>query len=113
MLMFHPLVEDCRFREWYLAVYFIPSSEGELLSTYLHQNLTRMEKRGCGHPLPELSVNHTGLFLHSPSTTMHNSFPEEKLDSPAGYLATQPGETLNNGRRRIIRKLGWGPRSST
>jgi len=54
-----------------------------------------------------------GLFLHSQSTTMHNSFPEEKPDSPAGYLATQPGETLNNGRRRIIRKLGWGPRSST
>lgn len=44
---------------------------------------------------------------------MHNSFLEEKLDSPAGYLATQPGETLNNGRWRIIRKLGWGPRSST
>ena len=44
---------------------------------------------------------------------MHNSFPEEKLDSPAGYLATQHGETLDNGRWRIIRKLGWGPRSST
>jgi hypothetical protein len=43
---------------------------------------------------------------------MHNLFPQERRDSPAGYLATQPGETLN-GRWRIIRKLGWGLRSST
>lgn len=44
---------------------------------------------------------------------MQNSFPEERLDSPAGHLATQPGEKLNNGRWTIIRKLGRGPRSST
>jgi len=43
---------------------------------------------------------------------MH-SFPEEKLDSPVGYFAAQPGQTLYNDRWRIIRKLGWGPRSST
>ena len=43
---------------------------------------------------------------------MH-SFPEERLDSPVGYFAAQPGQALYNDRWRIIRKLGWGPRSST
>ncbi|CAA7267710.1 unnamed protein product [Cyclocybe aegerita] len=40
-------------------------------------------------------------------------FPEEHLDSPLGYFPGQLHQTLQNGRWRIIRKLGWGPRSST
>jgi len=40
-------------------------------------------------------------------------FPEEHLDAEVGYFAGQPGQTLQNGRWTIIRKLGWGPRSST
>lgn len=39
-------------------------------------------------------------------------FSEEQLDSPVGYFAAYPGLTLNNGRWRVIRKIGWGPRSS-
>ena len=42
-----------------------------------------------------------------------STFPEEQLDSPAGYFPAQPGQTLKDGRWTIIRKLGWGPRSST
>ncbi|KAJ3517479.1 hypothetical protein NLJ89_g477 [Agrocybe chaxingu] len=40
-------------------------------------------------------------------------FPEEQLDSPVGYFAGRLGMTLQDGKWRIIRKLGWGPRSST
>ncbi len=43
----------------------------------------------------------------------HVSFPEEQLDSPVRYFVGQRGQTLQNGRWSIIRKLGWGPRSST
>ncbi|KAF8876981.1 hypothetical protein CPB84DRAFT_1881078 [Gymnopilus junonius] len=39
-------------------------------------------------------------------------FPEEPLDSPLGYFPGQLNRILNNGRWTIIRKLGWGPRSS-
>ena len=42
-----------------------------------------------------------------------STFPEEQLDSPVGYFPAQPGQTLKGGRWTIIRKLGWGPRSST
>ncbi|KIM38457.1 hypothetical protein M413DRAFT_30008 [Hebeloma cylindrosporum] len=42
-----------------------------------------------------------------------SAFPEEPLDSPVGYFPVRPGQTLNNGQWTIIRKLGWGPRSST
>lgn len=46
------------------------------------------------------------------------SFPEEPLDlSPTsggpGYFATTIGQKLNNDKYEIIRKLGYGPRSST
>ena len=41
------------------------------------------------------------------------AFPEEQLDSPAGYFPARPGQTLKDGRWTIVRKLGWGPRSST
>ena len=40
-------------------------------------------------------------------------FPEEQLDSSVGYFAAELGQTLQNNRWSIIRKLGWGPRSST
>ncbi|KAJ3507699.1 hypothetical protein NLJ89_g6155 [Agrocybe chaxingu] len=40
-------------------------------------------------------------------------FPEEPLDSPLGYFPGQLNQTLHNGRWSIVRKLGWGPRSST
>jgi len=40
-------------------------------------------------------------------------FPEEQLDSPAGYFFAHPGQTLKDGQWTIARKLGWGPRSST
>ncbi|KAJ3508173.1 hypothetical protein NMY22_g16699 [Coprinellus aureogranulatus] len=44
-------------------------------------------------------------------------FPEEPLDLPAheggGYFPGQINGTLDDGRYKIIRKLGYGPRSST
>ncbi|KDR77330.1 hypothetical protein GALMADRAFT_66277 [Galerina marginata CBS 339.88] len=40
------------------------------------------------------------------------NFPEEQLNSHFGYFPGQPGQTLDNGAWLIIRKLGWGPRSS-
>ncbi|KAJ3514132.1 hypothetical protein NLJ89_g2540 [Agrocybe chaxingu] len=40
-------------------------------------------------------------------------FPEEQLDSPLGYFPVQPGQTLKEGGWTVVRKLGWGPRSST
>ena len=40
-------------------------------------------------------------------------FPEEPLDSPVGYFPAQLNQTLNNGGWTLIRKLGWGPRSSS
>ncbi|KAF8892323.1 kinase-like domain-containing protein [Gymnopilus junonius] len=39
-------------------------------------------------------------------------FPEEPLDSPLGYFPGRLNQKLNNGRWTILRKLGWGPRSS-
>ena len=42
-----------------------------------------------------------------------STFPEEQLDSPSGYFPAQPGQSLKDGQWTIIRKLGWGPRSST
>jgi len=39
-------------------------------------------------------------------------FPEEPLKSPKGYFHGQLNQTLNNGRWTLIRKLGWGSRSS-
>ena len=42
-----------------------------------------------------------------------STFPEEQLDSPVGYFPAQPGQSLKKGQYTIIRKLGWGPRSST
>ncbi|KAF8876992.1 kinase-like domain-containing protein [Gymnopilus junonius] len=39
-------------------------------------------------------------------------FPEEPLDSPLGYFPGRLNRTLNNGRWTILRKLGWGSRSS-
>ncbi|KIM40691.1 hypothetical protein M413DRAFT_73245 [Hebeloma cylindrosporum] len=39
-------------------------------------------------------------------------FPEEPLDSPVGYFPGQLNQTINNGRWTLIRKLGWGSRSS-
>lgn len=48
------------------------------------------------------------------TTIMH--FPEEPLDLPAheggGYLQAHMNDTLDEGRLQIVRKLGWGPRSS-
>jgi len=41
------------------------------------------------------------------------SFTEEPLNSSLGYFAGEPGATLQGGEWTIIRKLGWGPRSST
>jgi serine/threonine protein kinase len=46
-------------------------------------------------------------------TNTMSQFPEEQLDSSVGYFAAQLGQTLQNSRWSIIRKLGWGPRSST
>ncbi|KIM36816.1 hypothetical protein M413DRAFT_13773 [Hebeloma cylindrosporum] len=40
-------------------------------------------------------------------------FPEEQLDSAVGYFPARPGQTLKDGRWAIVRKVGWGPRSST
>lgn len=39
-------------------------------------------------------------------------FPEEPANSPVGYFAGRLNQTLNNGRWTLIRKLGWGTRSS-
>ncbi|KAF9527530.1 kinase-like domain-containing protein [Crepidotus variabilis] len=39
-------------------------------------------------------------------------FSEEQLDSPSGFFPAYPGQTLNHGRWKVLRKLGWGPRSS-
>jgi hypothetical protein len=47
------------------------------------------------------------------SESTSSTFPEEQLDSAAGYFPAHPGQSLKNGRFTIIRKLGWGPRSST
>ena len=44
---------------------------------------------------------------------MMSQFPEEQLDSSVGFFAAQPGQALQNNRWSIMRKLGWGPRSST
>ena len=44
---------------------------------------------------------------------MAELFPEEHLDSALGYFPLLPGRKLDNERWTIIRKLGWGPRSST
>ena len=42
--------------------------------------------------------------------------PEEPLNLPAsegfGYYPTYPGLKLKEGRYEVIRKLGYGPRSS-
>ena len=46
-------------------------------------------------------------------STSSSTFPEEQLDSGAGYFPVKPGQSLDGGRWTIIRKLGWGPRSST
>jgi hypothetical protein len=46
-------------------------------------------------------------------STSSSTFPEEQLDSAAGYFPAQPGQSLDSGRWTIIRKLAWGPRSST
>ncbi|KAF9008286.1 kinase-like domain-containing protein [Cyathus striatus] len=40
-------------------------------------------------------------------------FPEEDLTSPAGYYQGSLDKTLDSGHWKIIRKLGWGPQSST
>ncbi|KAF5320258.1 hypothetical protein D9611_011259 [Ephemerocybe angulata] len=44
-------------------------------------------------------------------------FPEEPLNLSTsdgfGYFPGEIKQSLNNGRYTIIRKLGWGPRSST
>ncbi|KAF6758091.1 kinase-like domain-containing protein [Ephemerocybe angulata] len=46
-----------------------------------------------------------------------NSFPEEPLNLSAadgfGYLAAEINQMLNGGEYTIVRKLGWGTRSST
>ena len=46
-------------------------------------------------------------------STSSSTFPEEQLDSAAGYFPAKPGQSLDGSRWTIIRKLGWGPRSST
>ncbi|KAJ3524109.1 hypothetical protein NMY22_g11146 [Coprinellus aureogranulatus] len=40
-----------------------------------------------------------------------STFPEEPLN--AGYFPGTPNQSLNNGTYTIVRKLGWGTRSST
>ncbi|KAG6809087.1 hypothetical protein H0H92_001648 [Tricholoma furcatifolium] len=42
-----------------------------------------------------------------------SDFPEEPLDSDVGYILCKPDDVLNDGRYSILRKLGWGSRSST
>ncbi|KIM40690.1 hypothetical protein M413DRAFT_166345 [Hebeloma cylindrosporum] len=39
-------------------------------------------------------------------------FPEEPLDSAVGYFPGHLNQIINNGRWTLIRKLGWGSRSS-
>ncbi|KAF5335544.1 hypothetical protein D9611_012187 [Ephemerocybe angulata] len=55
------------------------------------------------------------LFVYQLSGMV--SFPEEPLNLSAadgfGYLAADINQTLNGGEFAIVRKLGWGPRSST
>ena len=46
-------------------------------------------------------------------STSSSTFPEEQLDSAAGYFPAKPGQSLDGSRWTIIQKLGWGPRSST
>jgi len=42
-----------------------------------------------------------------------SQFPEEPLSEAGfGYFPVSPSQTLKNGHYKIIRKLGWGPRSS-
>ncbi|KAF9473402.1 kinase-like protein [Pholiota conissans] len=41
------------------------------------------------------------------------SFPEEHLDSPVGYFPAEIGKPVKYGEWTIVRKLGYGPRSST
>ena len=42
-----------------------------------------------------------------------SQFPEEPLsDAGSGYFPASPSQTLKNGHYKVIRKLGWGPRSS-
>ncbi|KAG6911426.1 hypothetical protein DXG01_016523 [Tephrocybe rancida] len=42
-----------------------------------------------------------------------SEFPEEPLDAVVGYIPAKPDDILNDGRYTILRKLGWGLRSST
>ena len=51
--------------------------------------------------------------LSMSESTSSSTFPEEQLDSAAGYFPAKPGQSLNGSRWTIIQKLGWGPRSST
>jgi hypothetical protein len=42
-----------------------------------------------------------------------SQFPEEPLASTAeGYYPIKVGQSLKDGHYKVLRKLGWGPRST-
>ena len=55
-------------------------------------------------------------FLHLLIQANMSQFPEEPLNLPAsegfGYYPAYPGLKVKDGRYEVIRKLGYGPRSS-
>lgn len=66
--------------------------------------------------IQQLTINntHSSLILHHSNLKMSTTtFAEEQFDSSVGYFEGEPGKVLQDGKWTIIRKLGWGPRSST
>ena len=57
-----------------------------------------------------VNINHD-LYISLVPTTM-SIFPEEPLNDVCGYYPAYPGLMLQNGKWKVLRKLGYGLRCS-
>ena len=92
----------------------LPNLRSPGLSTYSVSILPRSWKKSCF-----CTMRTPSTYPSHPSTysIRMSQFPEEALNLSSsegfGYFPGYPGQKLNKDRYEIVRKLGFGPRSST
>ncbi|KIX02841.1 uncharacterized protein Z518_08784 [Rhinocladiella mackenziei CBS 650.93] len=94
-----------------------PIITSENASSSLHDNPTQAEPESMDSPLPHGKVpSHNSRLDRSPSSSTSEDDPAETTadeeDSEdyckGGYHPVHVGETYNNGKYVVVRKLGWG-----
>lgn len=122
-------IGGCPLKEFrWLATYFmlLTSYEQQPWNTYQQPTLDTSyisQNRNLSCATKLVQTNKHSQWRIFPNSSFHlpphlrmSQFPEEPLNLTSsegfGYFPSYPGQKLNEGRYEIIRKVGYGPRSS-